>query len=542
MKKNIIWLFILLLAAGCLNDENNYDYTEINSVEDFTVKNLENTSCFIGDVVTLKPTIKLSVDSINPDVSYEWYVEGVLKSTEPVFDFVAEKITDIKIVFVVIDNKTGVRYPSDVTIAVQSRWLKGWVILSRGTSGESQLSMVLMKIERFTRPGEDGTEVKADTIIYTGEERNIYPDLGYGPRKIVENFTCRDYDYPGIDPIDDELMIIQENKCIELHGNTLERQVFSEEEFLGEIPAGFSPQDAVLSWSSKCLLNKDNLLYFNINSVCTDLHAGRYLSDPALGGQKIAAIYPVNKGAGYYAQFFLALDEKTNSIFGILDDARAESGTPNISVANNVGAPIEILDKSSMNMHLLKNIKEKVLYTMWENSGSYGYPSYISILKDEENNRCLLHQFSLMYYAWAEPTYLDLQSSISREVDPAMVRDFTDATVFPHKKYLMVASGNTLWHCAYQDKNDNGKPIRTFDKKIVSINYKDINSNKYGGGHLGVALEGGEFYIFEVTYPEANNVNSVKLRELYHQTGFGEIVDVAYKFGTLFNLNGSGIN
>lgn len=542
MKKNILWLFILLLAVGCLDDENNYDYTEINSVLDFEVKNLENTSCFLGDTITLTPTVKLSVDSINPDISYEWYVEGELKSTAPTYDFIAQKIARINLVFCVIDNKTGVRYPKDMSISVESSWLKGWMILSKGPSDESRLSMVLTKIDRFTRIGADGQEVSVDTILYTGENRDIYPDLGYGPRKLVENFTCGDYAYEGIEYISDEVMVIQEDKCIELHGNTLERQVFTEEEFLGPVPSGFSPKDAVLSWSCKCLLNEDSLLYFNINSVTIDLHAGRYLSDPALGGRKVAALYPENKGGGYYTQFFLALDAETNSLFGILDDARAESGSPDIPITNRVGDPIDILDKKDMNMNLLKNIKEKVVYTMWDNNSSYGYPGYLSILKDETANRCYLHHFSLMYYAWAEPVYLDLQSSTSKEVNAAMVEDFVDATIFPHKKQLVVASGNTLWHCAYLDKNDRGKPIKTFGKRIVSISYKDINSTKYGGGHLGVALEGGEFYIYELTYADPKNVNQVNLRELYHQDGFGEIVDVIYKFGEIYNLTGSGIN
>ena len=58
---------------------------------------------------------------------------------------------------------------------------------------------------------------------------------------------------------------------------------------------------------------------------------------------------------------------------------------------------------------------------------------------------------------------------------------------------------------------------------------KDYNSNK-NNAHLAVALKSGEIYVYEVKYDKKGA--TVELLEIYHKEGFGEIVDLEYKFGS----------
>ena len=57
--------------------------------------------------------------------------------------------------------------------------------------------------------------------------------------------------------------------------------------------------------------------------------------------------------------------------------------------------------------------------------------------------------------------------------------------------------------------------------------YKDYN--QLLNAHLAVALKSGEVYVFEVKCNQ--DKDSAELLELYHKGGFGEIVDIEYKFG-----------
>ena len=65
------------MQGGALNFENfNLDYSVIE-----------------GEELVLAPTFKFTIDSITPDVSYEWYVDKKLQTGEtgPTYTFKAEK-------------------------------------------------------------------------------------------------------------------------------------------------------------------------------------------------------------------------------------------------------------------------------------------------------------------------------------------------------------------------------------------------------------------------------------------------------------------
>ena len=44
---------------------------------------------------------------------------------------------------------------------------------------------------------EKGNKIAVDTILYEGEYIDFVPNLGYGPRKLVEYFAYKQHYYPG---------------------------------------------------------------------------------------------------------------------------------------------------------------------------------------------------------------------------------------------------------------------------------------------------------------------------------------------------------
>ena len=89
-------------------------------------------------------------------------------------------------------------------------------------------------------------------------------------------------------------------------------------------------------------------------------------------------------------------------------------------------------------------------------------------------------------------------------------QSYTDMAVFAHKKFAIIATGNKLWYWQYADATWNSftllpstSPIllKEFSNDIVSVSSNDINIYAgYGvyNGQLGVALDDGSFWIYEV--------------------------------------------
>lgn len=531
MKKNIIWFVAaLLLLAGCLDDDNNYDYRQVNSNDGYKVTNMEDSyTCFEGESVLLEPKIKFSIDSLNPDASYEWYVDGVVKSKEPTYLFVSENPGTTVIVFCSIDNKTGVKFPTKVKIEVISQYLQGWLLLSAKTgTDESQLSMVLMKEEKRARM-EDGKEVQFDTIIYVGAEKDIFPSLGFGPKKLTENFTF-DENWLQPEQLGDEILVIQRDKCLEINGNTMGLMAYPEDDFIGKAPVGFEPKDAVGNYACKYFLDENGYVYFGRNAVAIDLHTCRYLPDPAFGGRKVKSLTAAHKVV-YGHAFGLALDEN-NTLFGIINAVTVsnEKGFDN-GLMEDVGRVAKI-DAGSYDESRFTNIPGEVLFNdvaYYDGEGA----RFLSFIK--QDGKCYSHLYTLYYYR-EPPITVDYSGWF--QVDANMFTAVKDVAVFQHKNYAVVANGNELWHYYYGESGDQGKKIKTFNKPIVSISPRDFGerSDHADVAHLGVALEDGEFYIYELSMPDVENVNLVNMKELYSGTGFGKIVDVLCKYGESANM------
>lgn len=531
MRHNLLWIVMLLMAVSCLDDKNNYNYKDINTVGDSKITGLRSVyTCFPGEEVRLVPEVKLSKDTLDPDVSYSWYVDDALiEHTEPTYTFKSDVIATHKIVFCVTDNQTGVQFVTSTQVSVESRWLKGWMILSKGAGDASQVSMVLMRRSEVALP-ENQTK---DTIYYDGQDVNIVKDLGTGPRRLRESFMVLDgYAYEGMIP--DEILLLQDNKCAELQGDDLHKVIHTEEEFVGSAPENFFPIDAVMTTGLKCVLNKDGYLYTSTGAVITDFHAGRYPSEPAFNGRKFKALYQSNRDN---AKFFLALDQN-NTLIGIVDDARASYGNQDIQMGGRAGSLAEIrLPKASHDKTLFQNIPEEVLFTTWTD-GYYEDPQFVSLLKGQ--NDYYMHTYTLIapYTPSREDQYLEVEESNGRthKISSAMMDNFTDVAALYYYKCLIVANGNKLYSCSLTDKDDPGKEFMTFAGNIVAIDAKDMGRNAnnprydFGGAHVGVALDNGEFYIYELKYDE-DAAKVTEMRELYHYNGFGTIVDVIYKYG-----------
>lgn len=267
MKKLIIYSLLLFIVTGfysCLDDKNNFDYKQVNEL-DGEILNIDiaGYEVNVGEELTISPTFKFTIDKENPDVSYEWYLDGKkLDVTTPSYTFSSDKYGIYELTYAVVDNKTGVKFSLSTKITVTSAYLKGWAILS-DMNGRSALSFIKVKTVKKLYYDSDGREAYKDSIVYEEVEKDIIPDLGTEPLRLLESTGYWDLAYQdlnsGEEVLYDELVVMQGSKWVELNGNSLMKSVYTEEEFNGDIPDDFSPVDAVMTYSSKFLFNQNGL-------------------------------------------------------------------------------------------------------------------------------------------------------------------------------------------------------------------------------------------------------------------------------------------
>ena len=145
--KYILFIFVsVFIAVSCIDDKTNLDYKEINEYQNWKIEGVDASySLFPGESVTLTPKVRLSIDSLNPDVSYSWLLDGKEVSTHASYTFTADVYGEYELIFNAIDNKTGVAFPEAIIMNVTPLYKLGWLFLGRTASGASRLDMLITK-------------------------------------------------------------------------------------------------------------------------------------------------------------------------------------------------------------------------------------------------------------------------------------------------------------------------------------------------------------------------------------------------------------
>ena len=305
--KYILFIFIsVFIAVSCIDDETNLDYKEVNEYENWKVEGIDASySLFPGESVTLTPKVRLSIDSLNPDLSYSWLLDGKEVSTEASYTFTADVYGDYELIFNAIDNKTSVAFPKGTTMNVTPLYKLGWLFLGRTASGASRLDMLITKRQTIHYLLDGKYDRWRDSLLNVQFATGLGEQLGTGPIKLVEEFSYDDY----VSTENSEVMVLQESGPVELSGNALTYTGRPFDEFMGTFPENLVIRDVALSKTSKWLLAENGLLYYAVANVMTDLHSGRYNDDPAFNGMKFTSLIQTSKADNdYYINVVPAID------------------------------------------------------------------------------------------------------------------------------------------------------------------------------------------------------------------------------------------
>lgn len=552
MKRILFLILVLFVAGACLDDKTNYDYRDINNFDDdkWEITGIgDSYSLFPGESVTITPKVRLSIDTLNPDVEYHWLLNKVEVATTPSYTFEATEYGEYNLIFLATDKKTGVSFPFETSLSVAPLYKLGWLFLSRTASGNSRLSMLAGRKIKVEYWNEDYF-ANRDSLIYVGFHTNLGEDLGSEPIRLIEEFP-----YPsGNSTMLSEVMVLQGSGPIELDGNELKFTGNTLSEFMGGTP-DLKIKDAALGWSSKWLQADDNRLYFSVANVVTDLHSGRYLDEPAFNGVKHKTLIEVMKAGESYEHpdVFLAIDEN-NTMWALVDngDEKYNSGGL-MEPLNSVGyrARLKNNTEGTVNMGLFQNFTGRYVKHLLVYSNKY----FLSLIEDEGKYKW--HKYMLeagqRYEAGEDIT---IQSSETGELAAEMFTDFKDAAIvyrgYGKQEWLFVASGNKLYGTVMdwvKGKNESlvSKEFFQTSADIVSIKARYLtrvgsnsSNNKYI--HLGVLLADGTFLVLEVNYNTNKAVFTTEkiyeenLKELDPE--IVEVVDMIHKYGESMNMTG----
>ena len=562
MKKILTYILVgaaMVGFSGCLDDDNNYNYSDVNALvgKEITGMKAEYLLAF-EEEVTITPTFEFTIDKEKPDVSYEWRLDGVLlpEETGPSCTFSFERGGVHEVTYTVIDNKTGVKFSRSCTLRVRSPFARGWLILSEDGAQNSQLSFVGASSINYKLTVTNGTEVAEidrDSLVYNQVVENVLPGLGSHPKGLLLNAGYLS-EYGEVLEIPDEVIVMQD-RWAELNGITLEREVYTDEEFRGDLPQNFAPVSAAMTYSGKALLNSDGYIYWASMVTHKDFHSCGYTSVPLGKNRKFKGLYQSYKVNRYHG--VMPVFTEDNEIAGLIDDAIPAYRTPDILEISSYSSQVYSVqtgEDSEAPVDERYKLEDgwKILAMMPASSNDAGYqdtkPGWVAIINNGS-------QYKLLYFQWKMGTarYYSRISTISfEEYELNGLTGFTDMAVFNNKKYVVIANGNDLYYFQYGAGNGAAlKKLHTFNSPVKSLAANDIYvfySRSYPvswqpehNGQLGVALEDNTFSIYEVWETEDSKAvaTDVKINQLFPDpanpvtNNFGKIVDVHYKYGSV---------
>lgn len=555
MKNIRIYAVLALVAgifSGCLEDDNNYNYKDINELDKGWIGGIQNFedkySMIEGDELTFAPTFKFTIDSISPDVTYAWYLNKELLEGEtgPFYTFKADKSGKQEVTFAIRDNKSRVWFAKSAQIEIRSIYQRGWTILSE-EGGRSVLHFIV-PTTHYYQSSFEGETFTRDSLVYHVVKRDVAPNLGTNPKGLLNNIGEYDYqnNYAGLTHYDE--LVVMQDRWAELNGNTLEREVYTDEEFYGDIPADFSPVEAAMTYSSKALRDQSGLIYWQNKADVIDFHAGAYIPVGLNDNMRFSRLFEAYKFNRYNTTMMLAMTEENNSLVAITDMGDAGDGSTITEGSSSDSGNVLYIEDNINDENRFSNLDKTVVealpvpYESWQDITTCD-PYWTVLLKDEAASEYELRYFRLE----ADDEMAECLEYY--EAPLGVISDYRGMACFGNKRYAVIADGNQLYYYqygwdAYGDVEYRGQlmplgdPLPAPVKKLSGLDIY-LWTQKYPyDGQLGVALEDGSFYIYCVqeTRLEDGTCTAVALKqqfpnEVQTNNNFGNIVDILYKLG-----------
>lgn len=491
MKQYTIFVLLMaLLSTGCYKDKGNYDYGQLPEI---TVSGLEADkvyTAYVAEPFRIPITVEVS-NGIPTDLSYEWKLEGKVISTEKDLDVITNfpVRSNMYAQLDVIDNNTEVRYITVFKISVSSAFESGWMILS-DLGDKSQLC--------FMR----NDNLFVENVYHLQNDEY----LSAGAYALCEHFI------PWSSNTGQVFVACQQGPgySVELDGNSLQKIINTEQEFIGGAPDDFCPS------SMSCVMNWDYLisagkLYTREqpNGTNAQYQEGAFPNFPVPGDYELLPW--TLTGHPTWCYDVLTFDKKTYSYVLIRGgEMKAFDTSSDTKKAFN---------PSNMNKMLLGG-------GVTDRGSNNDY--FLTFLRDMTTNQIFVQRF--YFWGWGNRSFYTLSEIEFPE--SSLIRDDSKFAVCSGRKYAYFTSGKVLY--VYNYDENIVSPLR----EDFTTDIRDIALCTTNNERLAIAVENAEdpsksdFMILDVSV-----VGKGKLVEGTEVKGkCGRVVDIMYKVGDQMNI------
>lgn len=488
IMNSIVLLAAFFFAVACYKDKGNYDYKDVVEIEISGIK--DEYTVYVG--TDMKIPVEITCKKGNPgNLSYEWRINGKIVSREKDLDIPVSfpVMPGLYSDFSVIDNETGIKTMKLFKVNVSTEFFDGWLILS-DTGDHSELSYLR----------NDG---KLYPCIYQQLNKE---KLGAGATLMKEHWI------PFASPTGEVFIAVSQgpNYSVDLDGNSLFRMVYTKDEFLGGVPADFSPQnlDCVINWDYMISNGKLYTRYVN-RTYDAQYHEGFFVNGAVPGDYKLLPL--TLRGNAVSSREIIGFDEKTKS-YKLLRE-----GT--MSDFNYTDDPGKAFVPYNMN---------KTLVAGGPISTQVPEDYFVTFLKGDDGKH-YVHRFA--FKGWGNKKY----TSISEVVfpSPELIRPDTKWAICNGRPYAYFSSGNRLY-----SYNCEGNRVKELKGSILSGKINALAVCRTDPQKLAVAYENAsdksksDFVLLDISVIGDGAV----IENTKKEAAFGMVVAIIYKVGNQWVL------
>lgn len=491
MKKKLQDIFLFLWAVttiGCYEDKGNYDYRHLPEV---TISGIEDQyTVYVNSPFRIPATVEVRNGELK-EVVYEWIVDGKVISDQKQLDVIVNFAVKPGLYgqYNVIDKSTGIKYIKTFRVDVSSTFMNGWLILS-DLGDKSQLC--------FMR----NDNVFAENIYHIAN--NEY--LSGGAFALSEHFL------PYNELTGQVFVACQKGPgySVELDGNSLQKIIHTEKEFVGGKPADFCPQtmDAVSGWDY--MISAGKLYTREVISDEPQYQEGAFPNIPVEGNYKLSPF--TIRGNKVASDIIISFDELSRSYVLLRNGVIVNFDYNN---DNN-----KVFKPSNMDKTLLGGGAIQAL----------SYPpqdQFLTFLKGDDS-KIYVHQF--LFSGWMREKY---QSEVQIEFPkPELINKDTKFAVCSGRDYAYFTSGNELWVYKYKTnecerlRNDFTGPIREI--ALCLTNYERLAIAVTNAADASKS----DFMVLDVSV--VGRGATVEGTEVIGKCG--KVVDIMYKVGSQWDI------
>lgn len=514
IKTLIISLGLLCSLSACYDDKGNYDYKDFTKLE---VAKVSSFSVSFGETLKITPEITYSKDNPNMNLSYSWVFEGEEISTEPVLEWVADKLTKNiydDLLLKITDLDTGLVYMHAYLVQIKEKY-EGYAFFLLSKK-DGKICVHLIK----ETTNEDGN------VTYTPME-NLYSsineeELPATTFKLHEHYSLEKGGNNSI--VKNQMMFVAKDQTVEVRPGTFQKvETTLPDMFGGTLPGGLSEvSDVYFMQFLDMIKDGQGRVYTRIKPTNELFHIDQFLPQPLkFEGEELSDIEFIPSHLS--SQHCLMYDKKERRLLLIWDFkaygeeytiGKVEKVTSSLTDGKSWPDNIPTIEEAFKNYEVLHLASYKTDF------GSYGdalKTHYFSVLRNLADGKLYHYKFCLeqqydkpsMKIATIKNTetldveFKELTGKAAELFGDPQSKIYTLATNYlgyGHYGYLtLIAQGNSLYvynrvaPISDSPKEKNPRLLCTFDAEIAQM--AGLNGTTYWGKNLGVALKDGSFEV-----------------------------------------------